>query len=97
MVTIFFHFAVSFGLILNLGINKIVAIELAKKKFVHLIINQSIKFSIILALMILIANLAIFDFKNIYIMLIIFELEYSCCIFIPRGNTSGFQKLNFCL
>ena len=28
---IFFHFIVSFGLILNLGLNKIVTIELAKK------------------------------------------------------------------
>jgi len=28
---IFFHFIVSFSLILNLGLNKIVAIELAKK------------------------------------------------------------------
>ncbi len=28
---IFFHFIISFGLLLNMGINKIVAIEIAKK------------------------------------------------------------------
>ncbi len=29
---IFFHFIISFGLLLNIGINKIVAVEVAKKK-----------------------------------------------------------------
>ena len=29
---IFFHFIISFGLLFNMGINKIVAIEIAKKK-----------------------------------------------------------------
>ena len=43
---IFFHFIISFGLLLNLGINKIVAVELAKRKFIFEIIKQSLKLSL---------------------------------------------------
>ena len=45
---IFFHFIIFFGLLLNFGINKIVAIEIAKNKHTIKIIYQSIKLSIYL-------------------------------------------------
>ena len=45
---IFFHFIIFFGLLLNFGINKIVAIEIAKNKQTTKIIYQSLKLSIYL-------------------------------------------------
>ena len=43
---IFFHFIISFGLLFNIGINKIVAVEVAKRKFLVELIKQSLKISL---------------------------------------------------
>ena len=45
---IFFHFIISFGLLLNIGINKIAAVEVAKKKYLEELIKQSLKISLLL-------------------------------------------------
>ena len=75
---IFFHFIVSFGLILNFGLNKIVVIELAKKKYLHLIINQSIIFSIILSVTIF--------FIGFLILKVTINNFYSLLIFLLKLN-----------
>ena len=63
---IFFHFIIFFGLLLNFGINKIVAIEIAKNKQVTKIIYQSLKLSIYLFLIIILTGVvANFLFNNI--------------------------------
>ncbi len=54
---IFFHFIIFFGLLLNFGINKIVAIEVAKNKNVSSIIKQSINISFYLFLIIFIIGI----------------------------------------
>ena len=64
---IFFHFIIFFGLLLNLGINKIVTIEIAKNKVISKIINQSIYVSIYLSVIIFIVGI-IFSYlsKNFF-------------------------------
>ena len=68
---IFFHFIISFGLLLNMGINKIVAIEIAKRRFIIDIIKQSLKLSLKIILVILlisfILNFQLKDYYNIFI------------------------------
>ena len=68
---IFFHFVISFGLLLNLGINKIVAIEIAKRRFIIDIINQCLKLSFKIILVILLMSLIVHsqfrDNYNIFI------------------------------
>ena len=50
---IFFHFIIFFGLLLNLGINKIITIEISKNKYVSKIIKQSINLSVYISIIIL--------------------------------------------
>ena len=68
---IFFHFVISFGLLLNLGINKIVAIEIAKRRFIIDIINECLKLSFKIILVILLISLILHsqlrDYYNIFI------------------------------
>lgn len=93
---IFFHFAISFGLILNFGINKIVAIELSKKKYIKSIIKQSIKFSLILVLIIFLINLIIFYFlNNFYLLLILTGLGINVIYLSLEGILQGFKKFKF--
>ena len=56
---IFFHFIFSFGLLLSFGLNKIVTIELSKKKFQKEIIQQSLFFSSLIILIVMITNIFI--------------------------------------
>ncbi len=63
---IFFHFVISFGLLLNLGINKITAIEIAKKKNVNQIIIQSLKISFKITFIIFLILLSIILFLDNY-------------------------------
>ena len=60
---IFFHFIIFFGLLLNFGINKIVAIEISKNKNVSKIIYQSLILSIFLFLIIFILGLILVFFS----------------------------------
>ncbi len=68
---IFFHFIISFGLLFNMGINKIVAIEIAKKKFSIEIIKQSLKLSLKIIFLVLllsfILNFFLSDHYNFFI------------------------------
>ena len=50
---IFFHFIISFGLFFNIGINKIVAVEIAKKKIFVELIKQSLKISLYIIFLLL--------------------------------------------
>lgn len=63
---IFFHFVISFGLLLNFGINKITAIEIAKKKSVNQIITQSLKISFKIILIFFLIQLIILLFLDNY-------------------------------
>ena len=64
---IFFHFIIFFGLLLNLGINKIVTIEIAKNKSVSKIIKQSINLSIFISVIIFIIGIILgFFLKNFF-------------------------------
>ncbi len=91
---IFFHFIISFGLLLNMGINKIVAIEIAKKKFFIEIINQSLKlsFKIILAVLLisLILYLQLKNFNNIFIISI--GLSLTIFYLTLEGILQGFRN-----
>jgi len=91
---IFFHFIISFGLLLNMGINKIVAIEIAKKKFFIEIINQSLKlsFKIILAVLLisLILYLQLKNFNNIFIIGI--GLSLTIFYLTLEGILQGFRN-----
>ncbi len=64
---IFFHFIIFFGLLLNFGINKIVAIEVAKKKGVPTIIKQSINITFYLFLIIFIIGIILSYFSKNFI------------------------------
>ena len=57
---IFFHFIISFGLLLNIGLNKIVAIELAKKRFIIEIIRQSLGLTFKIIFIILLISIILF-------------------------------------
>ena len=63
---IFFHFIISFGLLLNMGINKIVAVELSKRKFIVEIIKQSLKLSLQIIFIILLINVILYLFLDKY-------------------------------
>ena len=53
---IFFHFIISFGLLFNIGINKIVAVEVAKRKFLVELIKQSLKISLYIVFIIMLIS-----------------------------------------
>jgi O-antigen/teichoic acid export membrane protein len=93
---IFFHFVVSFGLILNLGLNKIATIELAKKKYINLIINQSIKFSIITSIIFFFIGLLIINLvnSNFYIFLILVGICLTVIYLTLEGILQGLKKFN---
>ena len=61
---IFFHFIISFGLLLNMGINKIVAIEIAKKRFIIETIKQSLKLSLKIIFLVLLLSLILYFALN---------------------------------
>ena len=68
---IFFHFIISFGLLLNIGINKIVAVEVAKKKNLEELIIQSLKLSLYIIFIIILINITLsFIFKKYFIFFI---------------------------
>ena len=91
---IFFHFIVSFGLILNFGLNKIVVIELAKKKYLHLIINQSIIFSIILSVTIFFIGFLILKItvNNFYSLLILTGICVTIFYLTLEGILQGLKR-----
>ena len=69
---IFFHFIISFGLLLNIGINKIVAVEVAKKKNLGELIIQSLKLSLYIIFIIILVNIILsFIFKKYFVFLTI--------------------------
>ena len=64
---IFFHFIIFFGLLLNLGINKIITIEISKNKNVSIIIKQSINLSVYISIIILLIGvIASYFLENIF-------------------------------
>ena len=91
---IFFHFIVSFGLILNLGINKIVTIELAKKKYLYAIINQSIKLSILTSIIFFLIGLLIINLiiNNFYSLLILIGVCVTIIYLTLEGILQGLKK-----
>ena len=91
---IFFHFIISFGLLLNVGLNKIVAIELAKKKFVVEIIRQSLKLTYKIVFIILLINILIyFNLNNNYIFFIIgIGLSITVIYLTLEGVLQGFKN-----
>ena len=91
---IFFHFIVSFGLILNLGLNKIVAIELAKKKYLYSVINQSIRFSILISIIIFFIGLLFINLiiNNFYSFLILIGICTSIVYLTLEGIIQGLKK-----
>jgi len=91
---IFFHFIVSFSLILNLGLNKIVAIELAKKKYLVSIINQSVKFSIFTSIIIFLIGLFLIKLmiNNFFSLLILIGICMSVIYLTLEGIIQGLKK-----
>ncbi len=91
---IFFHFIISFGLLLNVGLNKIVAIELAKKKFVVEIIRQSLKLTYKIVFIILLINILIyFNLNNNYSFFIIgIGLSITVIYLTLEGVLQGFKN-----
>ena len=91
---IFFHFIVSFGLLLNLGLNKIVAIELSKKRFLNSIIYQSIKFSIFTSIMIFFVGLLFINLiiNNFYSLLILIGICVTVIYLTLEGILQGLKK-----
>ena len=91
---IFFHFIIFFGLLLNFGINKIVAIEIAKNKQITKIIYQSLKLSIYLFLIIILAGVvASFLFNDIInIFSIIIGLGLMVVYLTLEGILQGLKK-----
>ena len=91
---IFFHFIIFFGLLLNFGINKIVAIEIAKNKQVTKIIYQSLKLSIYLFLIIILTGVvANFLFNNIInLFSIIIGLGLMVVYLTLEGILQGLKK-----
>ena len=91
---IFFHFIVFFGLLLNIGINKIVAIEIAKNKSNSIIIKQSIGITIYLSLIIFILG-SIFSFflnNYLYYLAITFGLSLTTIYLTLEGILQGLKK-----
>ena len=91
---IFFHFIVSFGLFLNLGLNKIVAIEIAKRKYLKSLINQSIKFSIIASVIIFFIGLLFINLiiDNLYSLLILIGISTTVIYLTLEGILQGLKK-----
>ena len=91
---IFFHFVVSFGLLLNLGLNKIVAIELAKKRYLNSIIYQSIKFSIFMSIVIFFVGLLFINLiiNNFYSLLILIGICVTVIYLTLEGILQGLKK-----
>tara|TARA_Y100000996_G_scaffold285_1_gene279 strand:- start:23551 stop:24942 length:1392 start_codon:yes stop_codon:yes gene_type:complete len=91
---IFFHFIISFGLLLNIGINKIVAVELAKRKFVVEIIKQSLKLSLnIIFIITIISVMSCFIFEKYYnIFTIGIGLSITVIYLTLDGILQGFKK-----
>ncbi len=91
---IFFHFIIFFGLLLNFGINKIVAIEIAKNKQITKIIYQSLKLSIYLFLIIILTGVvANFLFNNIInLFSIIIGLGLMVVYLTLEGILQGLKK-----
>ena len=91
---IFFHFIIFFGLLLNFGINKIVAIEIAKNIHKKKIIYESIKISIYIFLLILFIGFLISFFSNniIYLFSIIAGLGIMVIYLTLEGILQGLKK-----
>ncbi len=91
---IFFHFIFSFGLLLNIGINKIVAVEVAKKKYLEELIKQSLKISLnIIFIIIVINSILIFIFEKYFIFLSIGTgLSLTVIYLTLDGILQGFKK-----
>ena len=91
---IFFHFIISFGLLFNMGINKIVAIELAKRRFAVDIIQQSLKLSLKIIFIILSLSLIMYfvlkDFYNIFVIGI--GLSITIVYLTLEGILQGFKN-----
>ena len=94
---IFFHFLIFFGLLLNFGINKIVAIEISKNLSINKIIYQSLKLSIFLFLAIFLIGLIIsFFFSNIiYLFSIIIGLGIMVVYLTLEGILQGLKKFQY--
>ncbi len=98
---IFFHFIFSFGLLLSFGLNKIVTIELSKKKFQKEIIQQSLFFSSLIILIVMITNIFISNFyKDLHFFLIIgLGISLTILYIILEGVIQGlksFKLLSVC-
>ena len=91
---IFFHFIIFFGLLLNFGINKIVAIEIAKNKDVSKIIKQSIYISLYLSVIIFISGIILSYFsKNFhYFSIITFGICITVLYLTLDGILQGLKK-----
>ncbi len=91
---IFFHFIFSFGLLLNLGINKITTIELAKKKNIEQIINQSLNYTVKIIFFVWIISLFISLFFLELKIFIIFSTGVCLTImyFTLEGILQGFKN-----
>lgn len=94
---IFFHFVFTFGLLLNLGINKIVAIELSKKKFINQIIKQSLFLTLKIVLIILLIVFVLIFYLNDFISAITIGLGLAVSILYLtlEGILQGFRKFKF--
>ena len=91
---IFFHFIISFGLLLNIGINKIVAVEVAKKKNLGELIIQSLKLSLYIIFIIILVNIILsFIFKKYFVFLTIGTgLSLTVIYLTCDGILQGFKK-----
>lgn len=95
---VFFHFIFAFGLILNFGLSKIVAIELAKKNYVNLIIIKSIKLTIIIIITILSLYYSFTFFinnKNQFFLLIGIGTGSTIFYLTLEGILQGLKKFKF--
>ncbi len=91
---IFFHFIISFGLLLNMGINKIVAIEIAKRRFIIDIVKQSLKFSLKIIFIVLSLSIILHFFLNEYLNFFIIGIGLGVTIYYLtlEGILQGFKK-----
>ncbi len=91
---IFFHFIIFFGLLLNFGINKIVAIEIAKDKNVSKIIKESIYLSIYLSIVIFLIGITLSYLLNnfFYFSIITFGLSITVIYLTLDGILQGLKK-----
>ena len=91
---IFFHFIISFGLLLNMGINKIAAIEIAKRRFIIEIIKQCLKLSLKITLLVLLMSLILYfhlrDYYNFFIIGI--GLSITLIYLTLEGILQGFKN-----